>query len=91
MSHLLPIADESTGEPKEEPNALMWVDNWQRLGLVNVAYSESRSGKDAYDWVQTRPEYVRLAERPGIIKLSFDRGLIRTTEFGRQFFRAVTE
>jgi Abortive infection alpha len=90
MTHLLPIGDESTGEPKEEPRAPTWVDNWQRLGLVNVTYLESRSGDDAYAWVQTRPEYVRLAERPGIIRLSFDRGLIRTTDFGRQFFRAVT-
>lgn len=90
MSHLVPIADE-TGEPIEEPQVPTWVDNWQRLGLVNVTYSESRSDKDAYTWVETRPEYVRLAERPGIQKLGFDKGLIRTTDFGRQFFRAVTE
>jgi len=91
MSHLLPIVDDETGEPQEEPQAPTWVDNWQRLGLVNVTYAESRTGNDAYDWVQTRPEYVRLAEQPNVTNLSFDKGLIRTTDFGRQFFRAVTE
>jgi hypothetical protein len=90
MSHLLALADE-TGEPREEPQAPTWVDNWQRLGLVNVSYAEFQTGDHAYDWVQTRPECVRLAKRPGITKLNFGKGLIRTTEFGRQFHRAVTE
>jgi Abortive infection alpha len=90
MSHLLPIADD-TGEPTEELQVPTWVDNWQRLGLVNVTYSEHRADKDAYAWVETRPEYIRLNESPGIINLRFDKGLIRTTDFGRQFFRAVTE
>ncbi len=91
MSHLLPLLDVTTGEPSEEPQLPTWVDNWQRLGLVNVTYAEYKKGGDAYDWVQTRPEYVRLAEQPNVTKLNFDKGLIRTTDFGRQFFRAVSE
>jgi hypothetical protein len=91
ISHLLPVVDETTGEPTEEPQAPTWVDNWQRLGLINVGYDEYLTDDHAYDWVQTRPEYVRLAEQPDVTALSFDTGLIRTTDFGRQFFRAVTE
>jgi hypothetical protein len=91
ISHLLPIADETTDEPKEEPQAPTWVDNWQRLGLVSVTYTQYRAGDDMYDWVQTRPEYVRLTEQPRFTNLNFDKGLIRTTDFGQQFFRAVSE
>ena len=40
MSHLLPLVEKITGEPKEEPQAPTWVDNWRRLGLVNVTYTE---------------------------------------------------
>jgi Abortive infection alpha len=88
-SHLLPLVDATTGEPKEEPQAPMWVDNWQRLGLTNVSYTEFQMDTGAYDWVQKRPEYIELAEL--IAQLNFDKGLIRTTDFGRQFFRAVTQ
>jgi hypothetical protein len=90
ISHLLPLSDE-TGKPMQEPQAPTWVENWQRLGLVNVTYTEFRSGTDAYAWVESRPEYLELAKRPDIKKLSFDRGLMRVTAFGRQFFRAVSE
>ena len=91
MSHLLPLLETLTGEPKEEPQVPTWVDNWQRLGLVNVTYAEFATGEDAYDWVQTRPEYVRLAEQPNVTNLKFDKGLIRVTSFGQQFLRAVTK
>jgi hypothetical protein len=91
MSHLLPIVDETTNEPKEESRAPTWVDNWQRLGLVNVTYTEFIAGEHAYDWVQERPEFVRLAERPDLTELTFDKGMVRATDFGRQFFRAVSE
>lgn len=89
MSHLLPLVEKITGEPKEEPQAPTWVDNWRRLGLVNVTYTEIQMDAGAYDWVQKRPEYVRLADL--ITQLSFDRGLMQTTDFGRQFLRAVTQ
>jgi hypothetical protein len=89
MSHLLRLVDATTKEPKEDPQAPTWVDNWQRLGLVSVSYLEFQTDIGAYDWVQERPEYVRLAKL--ITQLTFDKGLIRTTDFGRQFFRVVTQ
>lgn len=91
MSHLLPIIEDTTGEPKEEPQAPTWVDNWQRLGLVNVSYTAYQTGTNAYDWVEKRPEYARLSGQSTVTYLTFDKGLIQTTNFGRQFFRAVTE
>jgi uncharacterized protein YjbI with pentapeptide repeats len=91
MSHLLPLVEETTDEPIEEPQAPTWIDNWRRLGLVDVDYGTFRTGDDTYDWVQSRPEYVRLANKPSITEITFEKGLIETTDFGRQFFRAVTD
>jgi hypothetical protein len=90
MSHLLPLVDGTTEEIKEEPQAPIWVDNWQRLGLVEVTYMEHQTGDDAYDWVQTRPEYVRLGAQPGVNKINFTKGIVRTTAFGRRFLSAVS-
>lgn len=44
----------------------------------------------AYDWVERRPEYVRLAAASDIEKITFQRGVLGATDFGRQFFRAVS-
>lgn len=90
MSHLLPLLD-ATGKPREEPQAPVWVDNWQRLGLVNVSYDQYLPGDGRYDWVQERPEYAQVADRPDVTSLTFDKGTIIATYFGRQFFQAVTE
>ena len=38
-----------------------------------------------------RPEYLRLARQHGVAQLNFDMGLVQSTDFGRQFLRAVTE
>jgi Abortive infection alpha len=91
MSHLLPLVDETTGAMIEEPQAPTWVDNWRRLGLVTVDYDAYRTAEGAYDWIVARPEYLRLAESPEITQLGFKRGLIEPTDFGRQFFRVVTQ
>lgn len=91
FSHLIPLVLATTGEPREEPQAPTWIENWQRLGLVNVTYAEWQTGDHAYDWVETRPEYLQLSKLPGVCKIGFDKGLMRRTAFGRQFFRAVTE
>jgi hypothetical protein len=83
--------DATAGQPKDERQAPTWVDNWQRLGLVNATNAERLTGDQAYDWVQERPEYTRLAKDPSITKLGSDKGLIRRKDFGQQFLRAVTE
>jgi hypothetical protein len=90
MSHLLPLMDETTGQPMEEPHMRTWVENWQRLGLVNATYTERHPDDQAYAWVQERPEYARFAEDPSVTTLDFVKGLLRRTDFGEQFFQAVT-
>jgi Abortive infection alpha len=88
QAHLLPVAG-AEGKPREEPQLPTWLDNWARLGLVNITYTEYSSGPNSYDWVKTRPEYIRLAEKPGITRLDFDKGIIRLTDFGRQFLSVI--
>jgi hypothetical protein len=89
MTHLLPLTSKNTHKPKEVPQLPTWVDNWSRLGLVEARYDEFLTDEGAYDWVEERPEYIRLAARSGV-KIGFDRGAIRVTAFGRQFFQAVS-
>jgi len=109
MTHLFPNIDEETGQPKEEPQLPVWVDNWRRLGLIEVTYAESSSGPGDYDWVKERPEYIRVTENfdppseltaytdPDGFVLRYhtaftsDNGVLRATDFGRQFFRAVNQ
>jgi hypothetical protein len=88
LPHLLPYADEE-GHPVEAPQLPVWVDNWQRLGLVEMTYKERMTGENTYDWVKTMPEYRRFDNDPAI-NLDFDKGGLRVTGFGQYFYRAVT-
>jgi hypothetical protein len=91
LPHLLPHLSDS-GEPEEESQLPTWVDNWSRLGLVNVVYVlESVKDDGAYAWVESRPEYMRLAAKPGVTRIGYDKGVIRPTSLGLQFLYAVAE
>ncbi|HEX4226405.1 MAG TPA: DUF4393 domain-containing protein, partial [Pseudonocardiaceae bacterium] len=90
MKHLVPLLDYDTMKPLEEPQMSTWIDNWQRLGLVAVRYDEHEADPDAYDWVATRPEYVRFAADRGQEVVQFDKGLVESTDFGTRFLRAVS-
>ena len=89
ISYLLPLAD-SKGEPMVEWQVPTWVDNWLRLGLVKVDFDVSTTGKNPYSWVRTRPEYISLRKSLNIVNLKIDEGVMDATDFGQQFYRAVT-
>jgi len=92
ISHLFGRHDlMATGKLEEDQQEPMWVDNWRRLGLVSVRWGELQKGDLTYryDWVQTHPEYVRLASLPSFTKVYFDKGQMESTEFGYVFSRAV--
>ena len=67
------------------------VDNWLRLGLVEVDYGKQLIGVDAYAWVEKRPEYFNLRSQREDDKniLSFGRGVIGRTALGLQFAKAA--
>jgi hypothetical protein len=87
--HLLPWSDGDVGELAKQHQTATWVDNWARLGLVQVDYLTFIAKESVYDWVTSRPEYVRLSQDPEIARLDFDKGIIQRTAFGTQFHRAV--
>jgi hypothetical protein len=90
LRHLLGMVD-STGNPIENPRLPAIVDNWIRLGLVVVAYDKRLVGDERYQWVESRPELVRLkTERETeTTKVTFHHGALARTAFGLQFATAV--
>lgn len=78
------------GEVADEPRVSMWIDNWVRLGVVEVAFDEKVSGNNRYDWVIDRPEYFRLKADEINDCVDFIPGVLRSTSLGREFFKAVS-
>lgn len=89
MSHLLDLRDE--GGAKEFPEAPAMVDNFIRLGLIEVSYDRELPKDESYEWATNRPEVERLREEHGAADraVSINRGCVRSTRFGHQFARAV--
>ena len=89
------------GEPMAFDELPIWVDNWQRLGLVNLTFTEWLSnpddGTDAYGWAKERPEYQSLVtelEESGLSETweaAYDRGMIRATPLGLRFHEVVSQ
>ncbi len=82
------LRDQLSGELHDNPSVAEWVDNWTRLGLVGVDYGERFSDDERYEWVEGHPLIRRLREEEGE-KITYDKGLLRATDFGKRFARAV--
>ena len=91
LNHVLDHYSEETSERIEEPQGTAMVDNWIRLGLVEVTYSSTISGVDTYDWIEKRPEYQRLCinNNHGTKTVTYKKGRLSTTAFGLQFAKAT--
>lgn len=91
MRHLLDLRNEANGEMSENPRVPAMVDNWIRQGLVHVDYMKHLQKADAYNWVEKRPEYLKLREEheTDTVKISYEKGIIVRTSFGAQFAQAV--
>lgn len=90
-THLMNLCDMETLGSIENENQPAMVDNWVRLGLVEVNYGKFLTGEQMYTWVENRPEYKRLkTERESdMIKVSYERGCVGRTAFGLKFAAAV--
>ena len=86
--HLLDVNDRATGLPSVDVDFGLWVDNWIRLGLVEVDYAVEQLGQASYSWVESRPEFLAWQSQfeSGV---SFERGVLRVTDFGTRFARAI--
>lgn len=89
--HLVNLRNTETQEPVRLARFPAMVENWARLGLVEIHYDGWLTKEDAYSWVENRPEYVELKslhhseERP----VSFSKGYVRVTHLGEEFAKAI--
>ncbi|WPD22820.1 MAG: DUF4393 domain-containing protein [Candidatus Electrothrix scaldis] len=90
-THLLHLLDDTSEYPVEDPQLPAMIDNWSRLGLVEVDYSKEINRPTIYDWVETRPEFIRLRKEheDEKVKFTYQKGLIVRTQFGQQFAATV--
>ncbi|HEY5320525.1 MAG TPA: DUF4393 domain-containing protein [Galbitalea sp.] len=83
-------SDMGSGIPIVNTMNSAYIDNWVRLGLVEVSYMSYLTVEGAYDWVEPRPEYIAnvgaLTEGQN---LTYERGVIRPSAFGIAFASAV--
>lgn len=64
------------------------IDNLSRLGLIHVDYDNYLIKKDAYNWVDEKPEYIRATSSIDNEKYSevlVTKGAISFTDFGKNF------
>tara|TARA_R110002110_G_scaffold197723_1_gene407854 strand:- start:1 stop:810 length:810 start_codon:yes stop_codon:yes gene_type:complete len=87
--HLFFLNDSSSGDPVEIDNFPAMLDNWQRLGLIEIDYLSQLTGENEYDCVEKRPEYLRLKAEIGLDKLVVKKGVLEKTAFGENFAKAV--
>lgn len=92
LSHLLDIRDTASNLPSEVKSLSVWVDNWVRLGLVEVDYTRTLVHEAHYEWVEQRPEFERLRDEDqrGSESIAIEKGILKPTDFGRRFAKAVT-
>jgi Abortive infection alpha len=89
--HLLNLRDSNSGAMLENPSLPAYVDNWIRLGLFDVDYSKQIAAEKTYDWVEQRPEVLRLRDRydDEKHKIVAANGVMARTSFGKGFASAV--
>lgn len=90
-THMLNLTNTETLVQVENSRIAAMVDNWIRLGIVNVDYTKHLQASDAYAWVSNRPEVARYKREHenDADKLDFAHGVIQRTAFGVQFAKAV--
>lgn len=91
VQHLLNLKDSTTGVPVEDPQLPAVIDNWIRLGLVEVAYDKYLTDAAQYSWAEQRPEFLRLSQapQPDGAKVEYQKGIMQRTELGKRFARAI--
>jgi len=89
--HILNLVDTTTHEPREFEKVSTVIDNLIRLGLITVSYDKYLNGLNLYDWVEKRPEFIRLKKinTDKTSKIIFQKGVLKPTSLGLQFSKAV--
>lgn len=74
------------------PERAVFVDNWIRLGLVEVDYTTALTKKGRYDWCETAPLVLEARESFRGIEgrtVECQHGILTVTDYGTAFRRAV--
>ncbi len=69
----------------------VYLDNFCRLGLLSIPDGQSLSAEGAYDALESDPAILDLKakiESSPDMKIKISQGIVKTTEFGRQFVNA---
>lgn len=91
LRHVINLIDLPSKLSVENPRLPAMIDNWIRLGLVEVAYDKYLQDIAHYSWAEQRPEYLHLSEtlNSDEQKIEFVKGIIQRTELGKQFATAI--
>lgn len=91
VQHLLNLENSISGKPTEDPQLPAMIDNWIRLGLVEVAYDRHLTAPDIYSWTDQRPEFLRLSQaaQPNGTQIEVQKGVMQRTELGKRFAKAI--
>lgn len=95
--HILNTANSLTGSPVLIDMMPAYVENWIRLGLVEVDYTAYQADEKAYEWVESRPEYLNVATNAVRVvsagefqpTLEVVKGLLIRTKYGEIFGKIV--
>ncbi|MGL5814908.1 MAG: DUF4393 domain-containing protein [Aeromonas sp.] len=89
--HVLNLTSLEKKEPIENKRLPAIIDNWIRLGLVEVTYGSHLVEDGIYSWVDKRPEFLRLINdpQPDEAKIEFEKGIMRCTDLGKRFAHAI--
>ena len=91
VQHLLNLTNSATGTAVEDPQLPAMIDNWIRLGLVEVAYDRHLIDAAHYSWAEHRPEFLRLSQATQADegRVEYQKGIMQRTELGKRFARAI--
>jgi hypothetical protein len=91
-THLLNLrAGPEQKTPIENARLPAMIDNWSRLGLIEVDYNQHLTDVASYEWVEQRPEIVRLRKEreTETVKVVHQKGILIRTQLGLRFASAV--
>ncbi len=86
--HLMSVAVYTEGSNEQNIVEQSMVENWIRLGLVEVSYEDLLATRAYYDFVKGAPKYLELHKVHGD-RLTVGQGVLSRTSFGEKFARSV--
>lgn len=91
QEHIINLIETDTNKAVEDADYAVYVDNWVRLGLISIDYDSRLVADNTYDWIDTRPEVVRLrsATYQEGATVHVICGMLHRTSFGNSFAKAV--